>query len=306
MHYLSKRLLFFFSFLGLLSANSSPNWVIDGTNEGWKNEFLALKYFHNSELQRQWAFHLLGSHNFKGNETILDFGCGDGKITATISHFVPEGHVHGIDSSSSMITFAERCFPNSFYPNLTFERSSALSPNEKKYDVICSFCVFHLIADPVKLLQNFRENLNPDGILFLVIPCGNNPAFFQASEEILEKYKLPCPWKLKNSNSSAITMRTKEGCIDCLIQANLMPISISAFHNPTSFFNKQELVDWMVGTTSANWKIPLEISESFFNDVIDRMSELDPDVINESGAYHMKLSRLEVIAKPDLLGRIID
>ena len=74
-------------------------------------------------------------------------------------------------------------------------------------------------------------------------------------------------------------------------------ISIVPLHTPTAFFNKQELVDWMIGTTTANWNIPIEKADAFFSDVVDRMAELDDDVIGESGVYHMKLSRIEVIAK---------
>lgn len=92
-------------------------------------------------------------------------------------------------------------------------------------------------------------------------------------------------------------MRTKEGCIHCLREAGLEPLSITSLHNPTVFFNKQELVERVVGTTSANWHIPLEISGEFFRSLVDRMAQLDTDVTDPSGAYHIKLSRLEVIAK---------
>ena len=191
-----------------------------------------------------------------------------------------------------MIAFAKRCFPNIHYSNLTFEQTS--DTHFGKYGLICSFCVFHLVPDPVTLLKNLHNSLNPDGVLLLVVPCGNNPAFFQAASEIFDKYKLSAPWGNKSSNA---TMRTKEGCIDCLMKASLEPISINSFHNPTAFYNKQQLVEWMIGTVSANWKISVEQAPYFFNDLVDRMAELDSDVIDPSGAYHMKLSRFEVIAK---------
>ncbi len=298
MRYLSKVFVFCICFSKLLLASDSPYWQIDGVNDGWKDEFLALKYFHNSELQRQWAWHMLGGYHFIGDENILDFGCGDGKITAEISHFIPQGHIVGVDSSSSMITFAKRCFPNIHYANLTFEQTTDTHLDNRKYDVICSFCVFHLVPNPVALLKNLRMNLKPNGVLLLVVPSGNNPVFFQAANEIFYKYKLSAPWLSKDNNSSNATMRTKEGCIDCLIKADLEAISINSFQNPTVFYNKQELVEWMIGTVSANWKVPVEQADFFFNDLVDRMAELDSAVIDQSGAYHMKLSRFEVVAKP--------
>jgi trans-aconitate methyltransferase len=138
----------FVCFSHVLLADGSPQWQIDGVNAGWKDECLALKYFHHSELQRQWAWHLLSGYRFKGDEQILDFGCGDGKIAAEVSHFIPQGHITGVDSSSSMIALAKRCFPSVYYPNVAFEQTGNASFNDAEkntYDLIFSFCVFHRV-----------------------------------------------------------------------------------------------------------------------------------------------------------------
>lgn len=301
MNCLLKTFFFLICFCKVTWANSggSPNWHLDGANEGWKDEFLALKYFHNSELQRQWAWHLLGTYHFKGDERVLDFGCGDGKITAELGHFIPQGHILGVDLSHSMIIFAKRCFPSLHYPNVTFQQTAAVDfsdgDRDDKYDLICSFCVLHLVPNPIQILNNLKEHLAFDGRLLLVIPSGNNPAFFQAANETFDKYKLSAPWSSKGTNP--VTMRTEEGCTKCLIAAGLEPISIVPIHTPTAFYNKQELIEWMLGTVAANWQVPLDKAPDFFNDIVERMAELDRDVIDESGAYMMKLSRFEVVAK---------
>jgi len=296
-----KILSFALCLFGTAWGADSPDWQLDGANEGWKDEVLVQKYFHNSELQRQWAWHLLGSHRFSGNERILDFGCGDGKITAELSGFIPQGSIVGVDLSTAMITFARRCFPPAHYPNVSYRQTLDVDFSDdsagEKYDLIYSFSVFHIVANPVQVLSNLRERLANEGRVLLIVPAGNNPAFFQAANETFDKYELTPPWAGKVKGSKSLTMRTTEGCSACLVAAGLEPISIVPFHTPTAFFNRQELVEWMIGTVTANWKIPLEKAEAFFGDVIDRMAELDDDVIQESGAYYMKLSHLEVIAK---------
>jgi trans-aconitate 2-methyltransferase len=301
MKYLLILFVITISLSRILFGNGSPHWNLSGENEGWKDEFLAIKYFHNSELQRQWGWHLLGCYHFSGNEHILDFGCGEGKITAEVSHFIPQGKILGVDLSSSMIKFAERCFPNTHYPNLSFTKTADPNfsdpYNEEKYDLIYSLCVFHVVPNPVEVLSNLRLRLAVDGKLLLVIPAGNNPAFFQAASEIFDKYGLQAPWASEEKATHA-TMRTQEGCIYCLKAAGFKPISLVMLHTPTSYFNRQELVEWMIGTMTANWQIPLEIADPFFNAVVDRMAELDGDVIDQSGAYNMKLSRIEVVAQP--------
>ncbi len=293
---------FVFIFFSLIFCQSlkgdSPQWHLAGTHEGWKEENLALKYFHHSELQRQWAWHLLATYPFSKDEKVLDFGCGEGKITAEVSHFIPDGFILGVDLSPSMIAVASRCFPSIYYPNLSFVQKEKPFLSEDRYDLIYSLCVFHLIPNPVQVLSGLRQQLTSDGRLLLVIPCGNNPALFEAAREMFKKYQLKAPWDSnENKTNQESSMRTPEGCKNCLINAGFEPLSIKTFHTPTAFYDKEQLVAWMIGTMTANWQIPLTIAESFFNDLADRMSELDQEVIAPSGAYHMKLSRIEVVAK---------
>lgn len=66
-------------------------------------------YAKSSTAQQKWAQELLSKISIRGNEKILDIGCGDGKITAEIALLVPEGSV-GIDNSSEMISFAQSKF----------------------------------------------------------------------------------------------------------------------------------------------------------------------------------------------------
>lgn len=296
-----KIFLFAICAFGPLWGEDSPQWQLDDATQGWKDETLALKYFHHSELQRQWAWHLLGGYRFTGNENILDFGCGDGKITAEVSHFIPHGKVTGVDLSPSMVNIASRCFPSAHFPNVSYRQTLDIDFSDEsdaeKFDLIYSFCVFHLVANPVQVLENLRERLAEEGMIYLVIPAGNNPALFQAANEMFDKYQLPAPWAGKGNESNPFTMRTPEGCSSCLVAAGLKPISIVPLHSPTAFFNKQELVEWMLGTVVANWKIPFNIAEEFLGELIDRMAELDEDVVDEEGVYHLKFSRIEVIAR---------
>lgn len=207
----------------------------------------------------------------------------------------PVAHIEGVDLSPVMISFAERRFPSSCFPHLSFHQLAHSAQNEK-YNLILSFCVFHLISNPVEVLSKLHAQLAEQGTLLLVIPAGNNAAFFEAAQETFKKYQINPPWSQNDKKNDHKTMRTEAGCISCLKDAGFMPIFINALHTPTFFYNKRELVEWMRGTIIPNWNIPIKVAESFLNDLVDRMAELDSDVIQESGAYKMKLSRIEVIA----------
>ena len=44
----------------------------------------AAEYARNSSAQREWARELIGKLGLSGRESVLDLGCGDGKVTAEI------------------------------------------------------------------------------------------------------------------------------------------------------------------------------------------------------------------------------
>jgi trans-aconitate 2-methyltransferase len=46
-------------------------------------------YGRSSLAQKKWADEVISKIRIKGNERVLDIGCGDGKITAHIASLVP-------------------------------------------------------------------------------------------------------------------------------------------------------------------------------------------------------------------------
>lgn len=78
-------------------------------------------YAANSSAQQSWARELIVKLQLRGDEQILDVGCGDGKVTAEIAGILKNGRVSGIDSSPQMIGFARKTFPRAKYSNLDFQ-----------------------------------------------------------------------------------------------------------------------------------------------------------------------------------------
>src|SRR5277367_6388290 len=81
----------------------------------------AAEYAANSTVQQSWARELIAKLHLRGDEHVLDVGCGDGKVTAEIARAVPRGSVAGIDASAEMIGFARKTFPAGRFPNLKFQ-----------------------------------------------------------------------------------------------------------------------------------------------------------------------------------------
>lgn len=85
----------------------------------------ASAYAANSIVQQSWARELIARLHLRGDEHILDVGCGDGKVTAEIARAVPRGAVVGMDASAEMISFARKTFPLQVVSNLKFQVTDA-------------------------------------------------------------------------------------------------------------------------------------------------------------------------------------
>ena len=63
----------------------------------------ASDYERNSAQQQVWAAELLAKLDLSSGETVLDVGCGDGKVTAELA---APGRVVGVDTSAEMVELA--------------------------------------------------------------------------------------------------------------------------------------------------------------------------------------------------------
>jgi trans-aconitate methyltransferase len=138
--------------------NSVPKWN-------------AADYAANSVVQQTWARELIAKLNLRGDETILDVGCGDGKVTAEIARALPNGFVAGVDASPQMIAFAKNTFPAKHFLNLKFQVMDARKiKSARQFDVIFSNAALHWVDDHEKILRGAAAVLKSGGRL--VVSCG--------------------------------------------------------------------------------------------------------------------------------------
>jgi trans-aconitate 2-methyltransferase len=104
----------------------------------------------------------------RGDETVLDAGCGSGRLTELLVERVPHGRVVAVDVSASMIDAArERLGPD---VDLRVADLVGLDLGGETVDVVFSTATFHWIADHDALFASLRGVLRPGGRL--VAQCG--------------------------------------------------------------------------------------------------------------------------------------
>lgn len=148
-------------------------------------------YEQNSSAQERAANAVFAKLVLRGDEHILDIGCGDGKVTAMMAALVPKGMVTGIDSSPEMIAFARSRFPAFKYPNLNFEQGDARYLGHTcEFDLVVSFACLHWVKDHLAVLRGIKQSLKPGGRM--IIQCSGRATgddIFSLAKEIIKSDK---------------------------------------------------------------------------------------------------------------------
>jgi trans-aconitate 2-methyltransferase len=110
---------------------------------------------------------LLDRLELRGDETVLDAGCGSGGVTRELVRRVPEGRVIGVDASPSMIARARESLGDAADLRVGDLLELEL---EAPVDVVFSSATFHWIADHDRLFARLFAALRPGGRL--LAQCG--------------------------------------------------------------------------------------------------------------------------------------
>jgi trans-aconitate 2-methyltransferase len=136
--------------------------------------------------QEAWARVVLDRLPLEGHETVLDAGCGSGRVTRLLLERLPEGHVVGVDGAPGMIEEARA--------NLDPDRTTLLVADlaqmelDEPVDAAFSNAVFHWVPDHDALFARLHDAMKPGAPL--VVQCGgegNIEAFHATAREVAER-----------------------------------------------------------------------------------------------------------------------
>ena len=127
--------------------------------------------------QEAWAREVLERLVLRGDEAVLDAGCGSGRVTKLLLERLPDGRVIGVDGSPSMIETATEAIGGDPRVSLICTDLLELTPEvlgeragDDAVDLVYSNATFHWIADHERLFERLHAVLRPGGRL--VAQCG--------------------------------------------------------------------------------------------------------------------------------------
>ena len=148
--------------------------MADAAAPGPPREWNAPTYHRVSSPQFAWGQAVLDRLPLRGDETVLDVGCGTGRLTALLLDRLPRGRAVGLDVSRNMLATATRELPAAGADRAAFVQADAAAlPVAGGADAIFSTATFHWVLDHPRLFRALWRALRPGGRL--VAQCGGGP-----------------------------------------------------------------------------------------------------------------------------------
>jgi trans-aconitate 2-methyltransferase len=230
-------------------------------------EWDAATYDRVADPQEEWAREVIARADLRGDETLLDAGCGSGRVTRLLVEALPRGRVIAVDGSEQMVALARQNLGGAARVECQDLVELALP---EPVDVVFSTAVFHHIQDHPLLFAHLFAALTPGGRL--IAQCGgagNVERFRARTDEVAarEPYadhlnEMGSPW---NFASPAVTeQRLLAAGFDgahCWLEPK------PAAPADAEGFARTVLLNYHVA------RLPAELVAPFVSDVLERVGE---------------------------------
>jgi trans-aconitate 2-methyltransferase len=254
----------------------------------------AADYASNSVVQQTWARELIAKLKLRGDERILDVGCGDGKITAEIARAIPNGTAVGVDASPQMIEFAGKTFPVSKIPNLEFHVMDARKIQFlRKFDLVFSNAALHWVDDHQAFLRGAASVLKPGGRL--IVSCGGKGNAHDVFLALRPEMRLKRWREFFRKMEASYFFHSPEEYQKWLPRFGFKTRSIKLAPKDATYQGRAGFATWLRTTwLPYTQRVPEEVREEFIEAVVARYVARHP--VDAKGLVHIRMVRLEIDA----------
>lgn len=130
------------------------------SNREWNSD----SYHRISNPQFEWGKKVLDRLELRGDETVMDAGCGTGRLTAELLERLPHGRVLAVDLSRNMLQKAEEYLKPRFDGHVQYAQADLANlPFDSECDAIFSTAAFHWVKDHDAMFRGLARSLKPGG-----------------------------------------------------------------------------------------------------------------------------------------------
>jgi len=207
------------------------------------HEWNAKEYERLGDPMTRWGGQVLERLQLNGDETVLDGGCGTGRVTEQLLAKLPRGKVIGADTSAKMIEEAKQRFAGNPQVTLIVADLTTIEIPEQ-VDAILSTATFHWIKDHDKLFSQLATILKPGGQL--VAQCGGATNIAGVMAAIEEVMRSPTYAAAFEGWQGPWLYATPEETQERLAHAGFSDIHTWLNPEPTVLNSRQHLIDYLV------------------------------------------------------------
>ena len=232
----------------------------------------ARSYDRISDMQLESGRDFLATVPLRGDELVVDAGCGTGRVTRLLAERVPRGRVIAVDASPSMIDRARENLD--FGVELVLADLLEFEPPEP-VELVFSTATFHWIADHDRLFRSVHSWLRPGGRLAAQLGGRGNAqnvvdaAVRAAGTEPFARHLLGLehPWNFPSPDAASERLR-RAGFVEVRCEREERWFE---FDDPREFQRT-------VGLAVHLDRLPEELREPFLDTVLERTA--DPSTVH--------------------------
>ena len=202
-------------------------------------EWDAATYDRVADPMTRWGAVVLDRLSLAGDETVLDAGCGSGRVTEMLLERLPHGRVVALDASANMLGEARRRLEPAgqrvdFVHADLLDLAPSMLGDDAPVDAVLSTATFHWVPDHERLFANLAAVLRPGGQL--VAQCGGHGNIARL---------LAIARDLGEDRSGVWTYATPEETSARLSTAGFVDIEVWLHDEPTPFDTVEQLQEYL-------------------------------------------------------------
>jgi trans-aconitate 2-methyltransferase len=252
----------------------------------------AASYHQVAQPHAAWGADVLGRLELRGDELVLDAGCGSGKVTAQLLERLPRGEVIAADASPAMLAQAQSGLQR-YADQVSFIQTDLLEIDRalgvRRVDLVFSTATFHWIADHQRLFGALHNVLRPGGKLIAQYGGGDNLAEFMRTSDAVAA-RQPYAQTLNNKKLWRF-FYTPQQEQAWLAQAGFTSIEAWLEPSPQTFADAPALGEYMrtIVLSSHVGVLPEAQRDAFVNEVAE-------EIIKRQGSPTLDYVRINVTA----------
>ena len=189
----------------------------------------AAAYHRLSDWQEREGVALIDRLELRGDETVLDAGCGTGRVTRHLVERLPRGRVIAVDVSPEMLAIAARTLDPDRVEIVRADLTELTL--DEPVDAIVSGAVLHWVLDQDRLYERLHAALRPGGrLLAWYAGEGTHEALYRTADVIATeepfapyfiRWSLPIVWP---SVDETVARLERIGFVDveCRLEPNVL------------------------------------------------------------------------------------